>query len=49
MTGDCHHEEVIKLAFVRKEYPSVHPPCTEVWIVRCMSCAKEFEERFMGD
>jgi hypothetical protein len=39
----CSHQNVTKLYLVSSSN-SIHPPYSEVWMVRCNSCSMEFEE-----
>jgi uncharacterized protein (TIGR00725 family) len=47
----CKHPEegVSQVSLVRRQYPSRNPPCTEVWLVECSACGKQFEESYIGD
>lgn len=47
--GKCKHPEVTQLELLRKEYPAVHGPSSEVWQVKCNGCGKVFETNFIGD
>lgn len=47
----CSHPEddVSQVKLIRREYPTVNPPCSEIWEVKCGLCDKHFEQPFIGD
>ena len=50
MKDECHHENVEKLRYVRDSGSNgVHGPYSEIWLVRCRDCGKEFEESIPVD
>lgn len=45
----CKHEAARQVKLLRKEWPSRHPPCKELWEMYCDACSKTFEDSFIGD
>jgi len=45
----CKHANLQQIKLARREWPSPHPPCSEIWTVECPDCGKRYEEAFIGD